>query len=70
MERHVTSETAADGALELALRDRAGVLSRGHVPADSRLSTLTDAWYAGLTDLSPTTMEAYRLRLDWTGAPR
>jgi integrase len=64
IERRGRTKAAAEAALKLALRDRAGVSTRGHISADSRVSALADAWYDGLTDLSPTTMEAYRLRLD------
>lgn len=64
IERHGRTKTAAEGALKLALRDRARISASGHITADSRVSALADAWYAGLTDLSPRTMEAYRDRLD------
>ncbi len=64
VERRGKTKTAAEGALKLALRDRARSSASGHITADSRVSALADAWYAGLTDLSPRTMEAYRDRLD------
>ena len=64
IERHGKTKTAAEGALRLALRDRARISASGHITADSRVSSLADAWYAGLTDLSPRTTEAYRDRLD------
>jgi integrase len=64
IERHGKTKTAAEGALKLALRDRARISASGHITADSRVSSLADAWYAGLTDLSPRTTEAYRDRLD------
>jgi integrase len=64
VERRGKTKTAAEGALKLALRDRARSSASGHITADSRVSVLADAWYAGLTDLSPRTMEAYRDRLD------
>jgi len=64
IERHGKTRTAAEGALKLALRDRARISASGHITADSRVSALADAWYAGLTDLSPRTTEAYRDRLD------
>ena len=38
-----------------------GVSTRGHITPDSRISALADAWYVGLRDLFPTTMEAYLL---------
>ena len=64
VERRGKTKTAAEGALKLALRDRARISASGHITADSRVSSLADAWYAGLTDLSPRTTEAYRDRLD------
>jgi hypothetical protein len=36
----------------------------GEISGDSRVSALAEAWYTGLTDLSPVTMQAYRDRLD------
>jgi hypothetical protein len=33
------------------------------ITADSRISALAEAWYAGLTDLSPVTTQAHRVRL-------
>jgi hypothetical protein len=64
VERRDKTQAAAERALKLALRDRARVSARGHITADSRVSVLADAWYAGLTGLSPRTTEAYRDRLD------
>jgi len=64
VERSGRTKTAAETALKLALRDRARISASGHITGDSRVSTLADTWYAGLTDLSPVTMEAYRRRLD------
>jgi integrase len=64
VERRGKTKAAAEAALKLALRDRARTAARGHLTADSRVNALADAWYAGLVDLSPRTMEAYRDRLD------
>lgn len=64
VERTGRTKTAAETALKIALRDRNRITARGHITSDSRVSVLADAWYAGLTDLSPVTMEAYRRRLD------
>jgi integrase len=64
VERNGRTKTAAETALKLALRDRAQITARGHITAAIRVSALADAWYAGLADLSPVTMEAYRRRLD------
>src|SRR5687767_150727 len=38
--------------------------TNGEITADIRVSALAEARYAGLTDLSPVTMQAYRDRLD------
>ena len=70
LERRAASKTAAERALKLALRDRTPAQARGELTADSRVSVLAEAWYAGLTDLSPITMQAYRDRLDRQLLPR
>jgi integrase len=64
VERTGRTKTAAQTSLKLALRDRARITASGHISAESRVSALADSWYAGLTELSPVTMEAYRRRLD------
>ncbi|MCW2675184.1 MAG: integrase family protein [Modestobacter sp.] len=64
VERNGRTKTAAETALKLALRDRARISASGHITGDSRVSALADAWYSGLAELSPVTMEAYRRRLD------
>jgi integrase len=64
VERRGRTKTAAESALKLALRDRAQIVGRGHITASSSISALADAWYAGLAELSPVTMDAYRRRLD------
>lgn len=64
VERRGKTKTAAETALKLALRDRAQVSARGLITAASRVSDLAEAWYDGLSELSPVTMEAYRRRLD------
>ena len=64
VERRGTTKAAAERALKTALRDRAPVNASGEITADSRVSALAEAWYAGLADLSPVTMQAYRDRLD------
>src|SRR3712207_2239628 len=70
LERHGKTKAAAERALKAALRDRAGEQATGKIIADSRVSTLAEAWYAGLADLSPVTMQAYRDRLDRQILPR
>ena len=68
VERRGRTKTAAESALKLALRDRAQIVGRGHITAASRVSALADAWYDGLAELSPVTMDAYRRRLDTLAA--
>ena len=64
LERHGKTKAAAERALKAALRDRAGEQATGDISADARVSPPAEAWYAGLADLSPVTMQAYRDRLD------
>ena len=70
LERHGKTKAAAERALKAALRDRAGEQAGGDITAESRVSVLAEAWYAGLTDLSPVTLQAYRDRLDRQILPR
>jgi len=56
LERHGKTKAAAERALKAALRDRAGEQTNGDISAESRVSILAEAWYAGLADLSPITM--------------
>src|SRR5687767_1677795 len=64
VERRGPTKAAAERALKTTLRDRSPVHASGEVTADSRVSALAEVWYAGLGDLSPVTMQAYRDRLD------
>ena len=70
VERHAKTKAAAERALKAALRDRAGEQAAGDITGESRVSVLAEAWYAGLADLSPVTMQAYRDRLDRQILPR
>jgi len=64
VERSAKTKAAAAAALRLALRDRARFDSGGDLTADTRVNVLAEAWFAGLKNLSPTTMQVYRHRLD------
>ena len=64
VERHAMTKVAAEAALRLALRDRARFDVGGDITSNTRVSVLAEAWFAGLQNLSPTTMQAYRNRLD------
>ncbi|MGY1644179.1 hypothetical protein ACI782_23980 [Geodermatophilus sp. SYSU D00703] len=52
-ERRAPSKTAAERALEPALRDHAPAQAHGEITADSRVTDLAEAWHAGLAALSP-----------------
>jgi integrase len=64
VERHAKTKAAAEAALRLALRDRARFDVGGDITPNTRVDALAEAWFAGLKNLSPTTMQAYRNRLD------
>jgi hypothetical protein len=64
VERHAKTKAAAQTALRLALRDRARLNVDGDITPDTRVDVLAEAWFSGLENLSPTTLQAYRKRLD------
>jgi integrase len=64
VERHAKTKAAAEAALRLALRDRARFNVEGDITPSTRVDVLAEAWFAALENLSPTTMQAYRNRLD------
>lgn len=64
VERHAKTKAAAQAALRLALRDRARLNVDGDITANTRVDVLAEAWFSGLGNLSPTTLQAYRKRLD------
>ncbi len=64
VERSAKTKAAAEAALRLALRDRARFDTGGDITPDTRVSVLAEAWFSGLKNLSPTTLQAYRHRLD------
>src|SRR5919199_4033052 len=64
VERNAASRIAAERALKLALRDRAPGKTGGELAPDSRVLLLAEAWYAGLDNHSPVTLQAYSDRLD------
>jgi integrase len=70
VERHGPTRAAAERALKLALRDRTGGHPTEGLTADSTVAALAEAWHAGLSDLSPVTLQAYRDRLDRQIVPR
>jgi integrase len=64
VERHAKTKAAAEAALRLALRDRARFDVGGDITPNTRVDALAETWFAGLKNLSPTTTQAYRNRLD------
>ena len=60
------SKAAAEKALSEALRDRARTDAGAEITADTRLSIVAEAWFTDFSrqDRSPTTLAAYRDRLD------
>src|SRR3954447_10181712 len=64
VERHGKTKAAAEAALRLALRDRARFDVGGDITPNTRVDAPAETWFAGLKNLSPTTMQAYRNRLD------
>lgn len=60
------SKLAAETALSEALRDRARIDAHAEITADTKLAAVAESWYAGFSrkDRSPTTLAAYRDRLD------
>jgi len=63
VERHGATKAAADRSLKLAVRDRS-YSGRGVLTREATLAVVAEAWYEQLRDLSTTTLEAYRYRMD------
>ena len=64
VERWGKTKAAAERALKAAVRDRTHTQADEPITRDTRLTVLAEPWYAALSGLSPTTMQAYRDRLD------
>jgi integrase len=64
VERTGRSRSAAESMLKLALRDRSRADVAGEITANTRVRVLADLWFTSLQDRAPTTLEAYRNRLD------
>jgi hypothetical protein len=60
------SKAAAEKALSEALRDRARVDAAAEIMPDTRLAAVAEIWFTDFSrqDRSPTTVAAYRARLD------
>lgn len=70
LERHGPTKASAERSLKLALRDRTGPSAGEGLTGASTVTALAQAWHAGLADLSPITVQAYRDRLDRQIIPR
>src|SRR5437773_7428640 len=64
IERVGRTKYPAEANLKIAIRDRARVDGTGTISAESRFVVLAESWYSSLVDRSPSTMQAYRERLD------
>jgi hypothetical protein len=60
------SRAAAERALAKALRDRARIDAGAEVSADTKFAAVAELWFSDFQrkDRSPTTLQAYRDRLD------
>jgi integrase len=65
-ERTGRSAAAAERALGKALRDRARIDAGAEITSDTKLSVVAEAWWTDFQrkDRSPTTLQAYRDRID------
>jgi hypothetical protein len=66
VERYGRTQGAARAALALALRDRVRVDAKAEIGPDTKFVVVAESWYADFEqqDRSPTTVSAYRDRLD------
>src|SRR3954449_8498948 len=64
VQRQAKTKGAAERALAVALRDR-GRSGAGHgITPDTKMSVLSEKWFSELEGKSPSTLQAYRDRLD------
>lgn len=68
VEKSGRSKASAETSLKLALRDRTRSEAGAGIGAETRVSELAEAWFSTL-ELAPTTMQAYRDRLDFQILP-
>lgn len=64
VERNARTRAGAETTLKLAIRDRVHVGATGDLTPDTAVAVLAESWFAGLKGKAPTTLEAYRTRLD------
>jgi integrase len=64
VQRQAKTKGAAERALALALRDRARSGAGDEITPDTKMAVLSEKWFSELEGKSPSTMQAYRDRLD------
>jgi hypothetical protein len=64
VQRQAKTKGAAERALSVALRDRGRAGSSQGIAPDTKVADLAEKWFTELEGKSPSTMQAYRDRLD------
>jgi integrase len=64
VQRQAKTKGAAERALAVALRDRGRAGSGHEIAPDTKVAVLAEKWFSELEGKSPSTMQAYRDRLD------
>jgi integrase len=64
VQRQAKTKGAAERALALALRDRGRSGAGDEITLDTKMAVLSEKWFSELEGKSPSTMQAYRDRLD------
>jgi integrase len=64
VERRAKTRGAAERALALALRDRQEAGRDSEITPDTKVFVLAEKWFRELDGMSPSTLQAYRARLD------
>src|SRR3954453_10031616 len=69
VQRQAKTKGAAERALAVALRDRGRAGSGHEIAPDTKVAVLAEKWFSELEGKSPSTVQAYRDRLDRQGIP-
>lgn len=64
IQRQAKSRGAAERALALALRDRSGSRGADEITPETKVAVVAEKWFGELEGRSPSTIQAYRDRLD------
>ena len=64
VQRQARTKGSAERALAVALRDRGRPGTDHEITPDTKIAVLAEKWYSELEGKSPSTMQAYRDRLD------